>query len=158
MRLELLPTLVIVLAVAMTAFLGALATNPQSSWYLELVKPAWQPPNWLFGPVWTVLYALIAASAVIAWHSSEGGARVLLMQLFAVNLALNFAWSALFFRAHSPLGGGLEILLLLASIAHLAVRCHAVSPLAGWLLAPYFAWVTFATALNWTIAVLNWEK
>lgn len=158
MKLEPLPTLLIVAAVALTALLGALATNPRSTWYLELAKPAWQPPAWLFGPVWTLLYAMIAASAVLVWHSSDGQTRVQLMQLFAVNLALNFAWSALFFRAQSPLGGGLEILLLLASIAHLAFRCHAVAPVAAWLLAPYFAWVLFATVLNWTIAVLNWEK
>lgn len=145
-------------AVVLTAALGALATNPRSAWYLELVKPSWQPPGWLFGPVWTLLYALIATSAVITWHATEGNARRELMLLFAVNLMLNLAWSALFFRAHSPLGGGVEILLLLASIAHLAWRCSSVSPVASWLLAPYFAWVAFATVLNWTIAVLNWEK
>ncbi|GMU52871.1 MAG: sensory protein TspO [Candidatus Xenobia bacterium] len=145
-------------AVVLTAVLGALATNPQSAWYLELVKPSWQPPGWLFGPVWTLLYALIATSAVIVWHATEGNARRELMLLFAVNLMLNLAWSALFFRAQSPLGGGVEIILLLGSIAHLGWRCSSLSPVAAWLLAPYFAWVAFATILNWTIAILNWEK
>ncbi len=142
----------------LTAALGALLTNPRSHWYLDLVKPSWQPPNWLFGPVWSLLYGLIAASAILVWHSSDGPERVLVMQLFAVNLVLNVAWSALFFRAHSPLGGGLEILMLLTSIAHLALHCREINPIAAWLLAPYFAWVCFATALNWTIAVLNWER
>lgn len=150
--------MLILAAVALTAFLGALVTNPRSSWYLELAKPAWQPPDWLFGPVWTVLYALLAASAVVTWHSCTGEPQREMMWLFGINLVLNVAWSALFFRAHSPLGGGLEILLLLTSIAHLGWRCWEIQPLAAWLLLPYFLWVCFATALNWTIAVLNWEK
>lgn len=142
-------------AVAAIAVAGGAATDTTSSWYEQLDRPAWQPPGWVFGPVWTVLYVLLALSAALAWRDVRGPRRRLVLGLYAANLALNLGWTLLFFRAHAPWAALGEILALLASIVALIVLVRRHNRLAAAALAPYAAWVGFATALTAAIAAEN---
>ena len=143
-------------AVGATAGIGAVATTPAlaSRWYRRLKKPRWQPPGPVFGPAWTVIYALIAASMLIARDRGGEGQRPLFV-LFGTNLALNVAWTLIFFRGRSPLAAGVEIVVLEGSTMALIVRAWPVSRLASLLLVPYALWVAFATALTWAIWARN---
>lgn len=139
------------------ALLGGIATDI-GDWYRELKKPAWQPPDWLFAPVWTLIFALIAWSAAAAWlaaSADERGVRVVLP--FAVNLLLNVAWSFLFFRLRRPRLALIELLALWLSIVVLMLALWPISQFAALLLLPYLLWVSFAGWLNRTIVRLNPE-
>jgi translocator protein len=143
------------LAVAATAVIGGLATDPDSTWYRDLRKPSWQPPRQAFALIWTPLYASIAYATARALSRSEGPARQALTRTLAVNLTLNAAWSAVFFRARSPRLALAEILTLNASNAALIVRTARTDREAGLTLLPYAGWTLFATALNASIANCN---
>jgi len=144
-------------AVAATAGLGARATTPalSSRWYRRLDKPSWQPPGPVFGPVWTVIYALTAASMMTVRRNGPDEAQRPLFVLFGSNLALNLAWTLIFFRGRSPLAAGIEILVLEGATVALIVRAWPVSRLAALLLVPYALWLAFATALTWAIWARN---
>ncbi len=142
--------LFLVLAFAAAAF-GSLF--PPGAWYAELAKPPWTPPNWLFAPVWTVLYVLIGVAGWRLWLAGEA-ARMALV-LWAVQLVLNALWSWIFFGLHAPGPALVEILLLLSAIAATMVAAARPCPAVVWLLAPYLAWVAFATALNAALWLLN---
>ncbi len=146
-----------VLPVLAASVLGNIATMPNiPGWYAGLVKPSFNPPNWVFGPVWTVLYIMMAYAAFRVLglpRSTEGRAPALLA--FYVQLALNAAWSFAFFGANSTVGGMVVILPLLAMILVTIWRFRLVDPPAAWLLVPYAAWVSFATVLNIAIWRLN---
>jgi translocator protein len=146
----------IVGAVATTAGIGAAATTPvlESRWYRQLDKPRWQPPAPVFGPAWTVIYGLIAASMLVV-RSRAGNDRRPLAILFGSNLALNAAWTLVFFRGRSPLAAGVEIVVLEGTTLALVVRTWPVSRLAALLLVPYALWLAFATALTWAIWARN---
>lgn len=146
----------IVGAVAATAGIGALATTPvlESRWYRKLKKPWWQPPGPVFGPVWTVIYALIAAS-MLRLRSRGGEEQRPLFVLFGTNLALHLAWTLIFFRGRSPLAAGVEIVALEGTTVALVVRAWSMSRLASLLLVPYALWLAFATALTWAIWARN---
>lgn len=124
-------------------------------WYAHLQKPAWNPPNWVFGPVWTALYATMAVAAWLVWKRGGFARQRLPLSLFVAQLLLNALWSPLFFGLHHA---GLAFadlsLLWLALLATTSAFWNAHSP-AGALLLPYLAWVTFAGALNFTIWRLN---
>jgi translocator protein len=141
-------------AVTGVAIGGALA-DPSSNWYHDLDKPSWQPPDVVFGPVWTVLYVLIATSATLAVRDVPEPRRRIVIGLFSANLALNLAWSWIFFRGHAPRAAGIEILVLLGTIVALIRLIWPHNRAAALALAPYGAWVAFATALNWSIAARN---
>jgi tryptophan-rich sensory protein len=155
------PALVVyVAAVVAVATLGGLATSAgqgAGGWYGSADKPWFTPPGWLFGPVWTVLYA---GMALAAWRLSRrreegvGGASTAL-RLWWLQLALNFLWTPLFFAGQLLWVALLDIVLLDAVLAVLVLRAWRVDRIAGWLLVPYLAWVLFATALNAGVAVLN---
>ncbi len=130
--------------------LGAWA--PPGEWYASLNKPSWNPPSWVFGPVWTLLYIAMAIAAWLVWR--RGGQRRALT-FYAVQLVLNAAWTPLFFGLKMPGLAFAEILLLLATIIVTARTFSRVMPLAGLLLVPYAAWVTFAAYLNFTLWRLN---
>jgi len=125
------------------------------AWYDSLNKPAWNPPGWVFGPVWSTLYTLMAVAAWLVWK--RGGFRDQRKPLtwFIAQLALNSAWSPLFFGLHEPSIAFGEILLLWAAIAGTIRAFYPVSRPAACLLIPYLAWVSFATALNFTLWRLN---
>jgi tryptophan-rich sensory protein len=125
-------------------------------WYLALAKPPWQPPGWLFGPVWTLIFACCAWSFADAWVSARTPAtRATILWLFGANMVLNVAWSALFFYWRRPDWALIEVVLLWLSIAGLIVALKPVSRRAAALLAPYLAWVTIAAVLNWEVVRLN---
>ncbi|MBP7148380.1 MAG: tryptophan-rich sensory protein [Acidobacteria bacterium] len=137
------------------ATLGGLASAQAGSFYQQLARPAWAPPGWIFGPVWTVLYILMAIAAWLAWRERGLGGATLALGLFIAQLALNALWTWLFFAWRQ---GGLafaEILLLWLLIVATVIAFWRVRPLAGALLLPYLAWVTFATALSYTTWRLN---
>jgi len=121
-------------------------------WYAALDKPAWNPPAWIFGPVWSLLYLLMAVAAWLVWKR-EGWNRVLIF--YFIQLALNAAWTPIFFGAHE-LGWALaEIILLWLAILLTMRGFFQVSKPAGWLLAPYLAWTAFAAFLNFTLWRMN---
>jgi tryptophan-rich sensory protein len=140
------------LAVVVLAALGNLATDTgPDSWYAGLEQPAWSPPDWLFGPVWSVLYLLMATSAWLVWRA--GGRRELVP--YGIQLVLNLAWSWAFFAAESPWSGVAVISALAVAIVVTIAAFRRRSALAAWMLAPYLAWVSYAAALNLAIALAN---
>ena len=122
-------------------------------WYASLQKPVWNPPNWLFGPVWTLLYASMAVAAWRAWRSPNVPRGAML--LFSVQLVLNALWSWIFFGLHLPGLAFLEICTLLAGIAATTWLFARADRIAGALMLPYLAWVAFAAALNFALWRLN---
>jgi tryptophan-rich sensory protein len=149
------PILVAAAAAVAVAALGASATDI-GPWYAALQKPSWQPPDWLFGPAWTLIYALTALAGVIAWRAAPSRAvRRRIVVLFAVNALLNVAWSELFFRLRRPDWALLEAVPFWLSILLLVAVLWPVSPNAARLLLPYLAWVAFASFLNLAVVRLN---
>ena len=141
-------------AVALTVG-GGLLTEV-GPWYRQLRKPSWQPPDWLFGPAWTLILALAAWSAALAWTSAgTRGERTMVVVLYGLNAVAHFSWSPLFFKLHRPDWALWEVPLLWLSILAPIVLVAPFSPLASWLLAPYLLWVSFAAYLNLTIVRLN---
>ena len=118
------------------------------AWYHTLTRPAIAPPNWLFGPVWSLLYALMAVAAWQVWESAASPMRTWGLALFMVQLALNFAWSLIFFRQHAIGAALVEVVVLWTAIGATTLVFARVTPVAAWLMAPYWAWVSFATVLN----------
>lgn len=124
-------------------------------WYPTLAKPAWTPPSWVFGPVWTLLYILMAVAAWLVWRKAGfAGARLALV-LYFVQLALNGAWSGFFFAMRNPAAGLADILLLWGALGAVMFTFAKISATAAWLLVPYLAWVSYAAALNFAIWQLN---
>lgn len=149
--------LVVFLALCLGAGgLGAIATTPEiDGWYRTLQKPAWNPPDHVFGPVWTALYVLMAMAGWLVWQKECSGSRRVGLFLFGLQLALNVAWSWIFFALHEPGWAVVEITVLWLAILATLVVFLRQSRLAGALLVPYLAWVTFAAGLNFAIWRLN---
>jgi len=135
-------------------WLGSLLTRPSLiTWYERLPKPNWTPPNWLFAPVWTIIYVLMGVAVGLVWRRSSLAAAP--MQLFLLQLLLNVAWSAVFFRFRSPGWAFVEIVALWCAILVTALSFRNSDRLAGWLMFPYLVWVSYAAALNFAIWRLN---
>jgi len=147
--------LIVSIAVCLgAAGLGSLlTTSALRPWYAGLNKPRWTPPNWLFGPVWTILYMAMAIAAWLVW--GKVGLTAAPMQLFLLQLLLNVTWSALFFRLRSPGLAFAEIVILWFAILATSIAFWRAVPVAGWLLLPYLIWVGYAAALNCSIWWLN---
>ncbi len=142
-------------AALVVAALGGAATDI-GPWYLGLRKPHWQPPDWLFAPAWTAIYALTALAGLRAWRAAPDLAgRGWVLVAYAANALLNVLWSLLFFTLHRPDWALAEVVALWLSVALLIVVSARLDRTAGWLLAPYLAWVAFAGVLNWNVARLN---
>jgi tryptophan-rich sensory protein len=151
-----IPTLVkTAAAVTATALLGAVSTDPRSGWYEGLNKPSWQPPPAAFGAVWTPLYALIAVGGARVMDRTSGEERRGFGRAYTVNLALNAAWTPLFFGAKAPLAALVDVAALNVSNAHLLRRAWRADRPAAACLAPYVAWTYFASALNIAIVHRN---
>ncbi len=149
------PLAVAAAGVTVVALLGGLATEI-GPWYHSLRKPWYQPPDWLFGPAWTLIFALIAVAAAMLWQAAVTDAeRRRIAWSFIVNGVLNVLWSVLFFKLRRPDVALVEVALLWASIVQLIVVARPLSSEAAWLLAPYLAWVTFAAMLNAAVVALN---
>jgi len=151
-------TLIVFIVVCeLAGILGSVFTTPSiPGWYAGLAKPSFNPPSWLFGPVWTTLYALMG---VAAWLVYEKGVKrpdvKKALSVFAAQLILNTLWSIVFFGAHLILGAAVVIVLLGAMILLTILLFGRISKPAAWLLVPYFLWVSFATVLNISLYVLN---
>lgn len=133
------------------AAIGAVASVQAASFYSQLVRPDWAPPPGVFGPVWSVLYALMGVAAWLVWREPKEARHTTPLTLFVAQLAVNALWSWLFFAWHMGAAAFADVLLLLALIAATIVAFWRVRPLAGILLLPYFAWVAFAGALTWSV-------
>ncbi len=138
---------------ALTALVATFAGSFEPGlWYQGLAKPTWTPPGWLFGPVWTILYVMIAAAGWLVWRAQGLG---LALFLWLVNLGLNGAWSYLMFGQHDIAAAMTDLALMWVSIALFIWTARRVSGLAALLFVPYLAWVSFAGALNFAILQMN---
>lgn len=124
-------------------------------WFAQLEKPAWNPPGWVFGPVWTLLYAMMAVAAWRVWGRGGWTANRTALALFLAQLLFNGIWSWIFFGLRNPGLAFADIIILWVTLLATVVAFRRVAPVAGWLMAPYLGWVTFASALNFTIWRLN---
>ena len=154
---KILGALVFVLVCELAGVIGSLATAPSvPGWYARLAKPSFNPPNSVFGPVWTILYALMGISAYLVYQKGWKRSDVRkALAVFAVQLVLNALWSIVFFGAHMILGGVVVIILLWAMILASIWLFSKISRAAAYLLIPYILWVSFATILNISLYVLN---
>lgn len=141
--------------VGVGSLIGVAIAPEIKGWYRTLKKPSWNPPNWLFGPMWTVLYAAMGYAAHRVWQAGGGP---LPLALYGVQLALNFAWSPLFFKLKDLRGASIEITALVGTVAATIWEFSKVDKLAAQLLVPYLGWITFAGALTWNIYLNNPEK
>lgn len=137
------------------AAIGATASIQAGQFYAELVRPDWAPPPSIFGPVWTVLYVLMGIAAWLVWRVGGFRAAGFALTLFLVQLALNSLWTWLFFGWHRGVLAFADILLLWTLLVATLIAFWRIRPLAGALLVPYLFWVTFASALNYSVWQLN---
>lgn len=146
--------LIFVIACELAGAIGTIATVSNiATWYATLAKPAFSPPNWVFGPAWTVLFALMGISLYLIYRSKKKDDSAYLA--FAAQFALNILWSFAFFGAYSPFYGLVVIALLWLAIAYAIFRFYQISKTAAYLLIPYLLWVSFAAVLNYSVFVLN---
>ena len=148
-------TLWIIGCLAVGGFGGRWTAPEIPGWYQTIAKPSFNPPGWIFGPVWTTLYILMAIAAWLVSQSPDSPSRTLGLALFVFQLALNLAWSWIFFHKHAIGSAALEVAVLWCAIGVTTLVFSRVSVSAAWLMAPYWAWVTFASILNATIWRLN---
>lgn len=140
----------------LAGIIGAVFTTPSiSGWYAGLNKPFFNPPNWLFGPVWTLLYLLMGISLYLVWNQKKGVKIKTALIIFAIQLGLNSLWSIIFFGMRLPSVAFLEILILLLFIVLTIVKFLPISKISACLLIPYLLWVSFASFLNFYIVRLN---
>jgi translocator protein len=139
----------LVLCLGLGSIAGLLTAQSLPTWFPSLVKPSFNPPSWLFAPVWTTLYIMLAVAAWLVWLRKGS------LVLFYVQLALNFAWSLLFFGLHSPAMALVDIVAMWVAILLTLLAFWKVDRRAGWLMVPYLAWVSFAGVLNASIWGLN---
>lgn len=149
--------IMVVTCVAVGYLSGEVTREGVTTWYPTLEKPVFNPPNWVFAPVWTILYTLMGVAAGLVWQRADEQKETVKKGLtfFGIQLALNALWSYLFFGLHNPMLALIEIILLLLMIYETYVQFKKVNSLAAWLLIPYLAWVAFATVLNASIWWLN---
>lgn len=140
----------------LAGFLGALATTPAiKTWYAHINKPPFNPPNWLFAPVWTTLFLLMGIALYLIWKQGITNASKTALIFFFIQLALNTLWSIIFFGLHQPFYAFLEIIILWLVILMTIIKFYSLSHLAAYLLMPYLLWVSFAGFLNFNIFWLN---
>ena len=149
----------IVICIAIPMVIGSLSglatAGAIDNWYAQLTKPSFTPPNYLFGPVWTLLYVLMGISLFLVWKSPAGSERTTAITIFAIQMALNFAWTFLFFYFHRPGTSLIEIGLLWITIFFMIVAFSRIDKTAALLQIPYILWVSFASVLNGAIWYLN---
>ena len=149
----------LVIAIALPLALGAIAgfftSGSVQGWYSSLVKPSFSPPNWVFGPVWTILYVLMGISFYLVWTQPVSKKRNSGIVIFLMQLTLNFAWSFLFFYFHQIGLALIEIILLWILIVAMIIQFYKIVPIAAFINIPYLLWVSFATVLNGSYYFLN---
>jgi tryptophan-rich sensory protein len=149
--------IVVVTCLAIGYFSGIVTRSAILDWYPTLIKPSFNPPNWIFAPVWSMLYIMMGVAAGLVWNRIDYDKDAVKKALvfFAVQLALNALWSYLFFGLHNPMLAGLEIIVLWLMIYETYIQFAKINKIAGYLLIPYLAWVSFAAVLNASIWWLN---
>jgi benzodiazapine receptor len=147
----------IVIAILLSLIVGGLggAATEIGTWYFQLQKPSWQPPDWLFGPAWTTIYVLTSIAGVKAWRRADEVQRRYFMGALLLNLVLNLLWSLIFFTSQRPDIALIEVVPLWLSILLMVLLVRSYSPVSALLMLPYLGWVAFAAYLNWTIVTLN---
>src|SRR3989338_11514132 len=153
-------TLKLIIAIVVSelaGIIGSVFTTPSiAGWYAGIVKPAINPPAWIFGPVWTTLFVLMGIAAFLVWKKGLDRRDVkIALGIFLGQLVLNTLWSIIFFGLHSPAGALVEIVFLWLAILATIIAFAKISELAAWLLLPYILWVSFAGYLNYSIWQLN---
>lgn len=149
-----------IISIAIPEFVGGTAgiftASSVSSWYMTLAKPSFNPPGWIFAPVWTFLYFLMGLALFIIWQKGkENRYFKIAIWVFAIQLSLNFFWSLLFFGLHSPGLALIEVIFLWFSIILNIFYFSKISKISAWLLVPYILWVSFAAFLNFSLWRLN---
>jgi translocator protein len=146
----------IAIVVTFTAALTSLVV-PEAidGWYATLNRPSFAPPNWLFGPVWTVLYILMGIAAGLVWSQPQSAMRTNALVIYGLQLVPNASWTLIFFGAHAMSGALVVIIILVVMILVTMRAFFLLHRTAGWLLLPYLTWVSFATILNTAYVVLN---
>lgn len=150
--------LIMVATCAAVGYFSSLVTRDSvDTWYTTIEKPSFNPPNWIFAPVWSTLYVLMGIAAGLVWHEIESRRPEVQKALtfFWIQLALNALWSYLFFGLHNPLLALIEIVLLWLMIYETMIKFMRINKIAGYLFIPYILWVSFATVLNFSIWWLN---
>ncbi len=146
--------LISILSPFIAGFIGSTATFPAiSSWYVYLNKPFFSPPNWLFGPVWTLLYLLMGISLYLVWNSKKKNSDA--VKLFFAHLIINLSWSIAFFGLKNVVLAMVVIIILWLMIVRIIQKFYVINKTAAYLLVPYILWVSFASLLNFAILVLN---
>ena len=153
-----IPRLVVSIVIVFLA--GAVGTvytlKEITGWYVFLPKPSWTPPNWAFGPIWSILYILMGISLFLVWREGLGKKNVQIgVLVFAVQLAINVIWSLVFFGTHNIFGGLVLVLILWISILINIIVFYRISKPAGLILIPYLIWVSIASYLNYSVFLLN---
>ncbi len=143
-----------VLCLTLGSLSGFFTVDSVTTWYQTINKPSWNPPGWLFGPVWTTLYILMGVSFALVWHS-EHPSRKRAMSIFVLQLVLNLIWTPIFFGLHQIGWSFFVIIVLLITIAATIMKFNQINKTSAWLLVPYIVWVGFATVLTGTIWYLN---
>jgi tryptophan-rich sensory protein len=148
------------IAIAIPVLVGGISgfftVSGVESWYQTIHKPSWNPPNWVFGPVWTTLYVMMGIALWLVWkEDTSRELKMIAFILFGVQLILNFLWSFVFFKLEQPGFAFLEILFMWVAILATIFAFAQVNKTAAWLLVPYISWVSFAAILNFTIWRMN---
>jgi tryptophan-rich sensory protein len=154
------PVVKLIISIAITLAVGAVSSlftaSSVAGWFATINKPSFNPPNWVFAPVWTTLYILMGIACWLVWKSNaDGKIKTIAIGLYAVQLTLNFLWSFIFFYAHETGLALVEVMLLWLMIVLTIIWFSKISSLAALLMVPYICWVSFATVLNFYIWKLN---
>jgi len=153
---SILPLLISILIVFSFGFIGSLFTTPSiATWYAFINKPLFSPPNWIFAPVWTLLYILMGISAFLIWKKRDNLKTKQALIFYGIQLILNALWSIIFFGMHNPGLAFLEIIILWLFILITLIKFYKINKTAGILFIPYLLWVSFASILNYAIWMLN---
>jgi translocator protein len=154
--MKILPAIISILIAQTAGIIGSVFTaSSVQTWFETITKPAWNPPGWLFGPVWITLYTLMGIAAYLVWQQKDAPGTKIALWIYSVHLVFNALWSILFFGLKNPGLAFAEIIVLLFLILLTTILFWKINPIAGWLMVPYITWVLFASVLNYTIWQLN---
>ena len=143
-----------VLVTYSTSFIGALATiNYKETWYSLLNKPVFNPPDWIFGPIWSSLYLMMTVSVWLYWHSKNRNINTI--YIYFIHLVFNATWSIIFFALHNMILALVVLVILIALIINLILRFRRVKMISAYLMIPYLLWCSFALVLNMSLIILN---
>jgi benzodiazapine receptor len=154
--MQIISLIISIVLAEVAGVIGSIFTaSSVQTWYVNLIKPIWTPPSWIFGPVWISLYALMGVASYLIWRNKKTSGAKVALTIYGVQLAMNALWSILFFGLKNPGLAFAEILILLAFILATTILFWKINKWAGILFLPYLVWTSFATFLNYAIWQLN---